>query len=167
VVALHLLAPVCQPGADALAAELRILSTSWNPSLWRHLYLDGSWPLAACLAAGQTEADLLRLAERAERGEMGSLDDWICAEQRWQQSGISDEDLIYLSGARWPFDAQIGKLSFPFSVATVLNVEARRSQHAFDGWHGSCPGICRSPRADRAASNLSSFCRSREPWSTS
>ena len=42
--------------------------------------MEVSWPLAACLAAGQTEPDLPRLAERAERGEMGSLEDWICAE---------------------------------------------------------------------------------------
>ncbi len=94
--------------------------------------MEGSWPLAACIAAGQTAADLLRMAERAERGEMGSLEDWICAEQRWQQSGISDEDLIYLSGGRWPFDAQIGRTGFPFAVATVLNVESRRSQQAFE-----------------------------------
>jgi hypothetical protein len=121
-----------RPGAQTLAAELRILSTTWNSSLWRQPYLEGPWPLAACLVAGQTEADLLRLAERAERGEMGSLDDWICAEERWQQSGITNEDLVYLSGPQWPFDAQIGERGFPFAVASVPNVEPRRSQQAFD-----------------------------------
>ena len=70
---------------------------------------------------GQTDIDLLRLAERAERGEMGSLDDWICAEERWQHSGITDEELVYLAGARWPFDAQIGERGFPFAVATIMH----------------------------------------------
>jgi hypothetical protein len=120
-----------QPGADTLGAELRTLSTNWKPSLWRQRYLDAPWPLAACLAAVQTDADLLRLAERAERGEMGSLDDWICAEERWRQSGITDEDLVYLSSAKWPFDAQIGACGFPFAAATTLNVESRRSQQTF------------------------------------
>jgi hypothetical protein len=119
-------------GADTLGAELRTLSTNWKPSLWRQRYLDAPWPLAACMAAGQTDADLLRLAERAERGEMGSLDDWICAEDRWQQSGITDDDLVYLSGAQRPFDAQIAERGFPFAVATILDIESRRSGQAFE-----------------------------------
>jgi hypothetical protein len=121
-----------RPEADTLAAELRILSTSWKPSLWRQSYLDAPWPLAACLAAGRTDTDLLRLAERAERGEMGRMDDWSCAEERWQQSGITDEDLVYLSGGQWPFDAQIRERGFPFAGAPILNIESRRSQQAFD-----------------------------------
>ena len=121
-----------RPGAETLAAELRILSTAWDPFLSRQSYLEGPWPLTACLAAGQTESDLLRLAERAERGEMGSLDDWISAEERWQQAGITNEDLVYLSGPHWPFDAQIAERGFPFAVTTVLNVGSRASQQAFE-----------------------------------
>jgi hypothetical protein len=121
-----------RPGADTLAAELRLLSTNSKPSLWKQPYLDAPWPLVACLAAARTDTDLLRLAERAERGEIGTIDDWSCAEQRWQQSGITNEDLIYLSGDRWPFDAQIGERGFPFAAATSPYVESRRSRHAYE-----------------------------------
>jgi hypothetical protein len=121
-----------RPGAETLAAELRILSTSWKPSLWSQRYLEISWPLAACLAAGRTDDVLLCLAERVEQGEMGSIDDWICAEERWQGSGITDEDLVYLAGDRWPFDAQIGQRGFPFAVASFPNIQSRRIKDAFD-----------------------------------
>jgi hypothetical protein len=121
-----------QPGSDTLAAELRILSTVWKPSLWRQPGLDTPWPLAACLAAARTDSALLSLAERAERGEMGTIENWTRAEQRWQQSGITDEDLVSLSGDRWPFDAQIGERGFPFAAATSPYVESRRSRHAYE-----------------------------------
>jgi hypothetical protein len=121
-----------RPGADTLADELRILSTNWDPSLWRQLYLDAPWPLEACLAAGRTDTALLCLAEQAERGEMGSIDDWICAEERWQQLGITNEDLVYLSGDRWPFDAQIGERGFPFAATYSSSADFRRGQRAFE-----------------------------------
>ena len=137
-----------RPGAETLAAELRILSTNSKPSLWRRSYLDAPWPLAACLAAGQTETDLLRLAERAECGEMGSLDDWISAEQRWQQSGITDEDLVYLSGPQWPFDAQIGERGFPFAVATFLERRVKTQPAGLRATLDPFPGIAARPSAD-------------------
>ena len=46
------------------------------------------WPLLACLSMCNDEAELLRMAERAESGELGDIQDWIAAENRWTEHGV-------------------------------------------------------------------------------
>ena len=53
------------------------------------------------------------LAERADAGKLGEMNDWIEAEQRWITAGISEADIRYLVDAEaWPFDERIATIGF-------------------------------------------------------
>ena len=74
------------------------------------------WPILACVNACSNSSDLLKLADRAAQGELGDVDDWIAAETRWVDNGITGEDLVSMSDDRLPFDARIGETGFPTTL---------------------------------------------------
>ncbi len=108
------------PEAATLAEQLRWLAEHWdapNDPNAPHLVDYGmAWPLEACLAVSREREDLLSLARRAEAGELGSLDEWIRAETRWETDGIQADDLVAMTDERWPFDRGIAEVGFPFAV---------------------------------------------------
>jgi hypothetical protein len=110
-----------QPGSENLAKELRWLSKVWNPKHAHLSYYNFSWPLAACLSACETVEELTVLADKSSVGQLGQLEDWIEAEKRWRENGITFDDLKYLSDDLWPFDSKIGKIGFPFSCSKLSN----------------------------------------------
>jgi hypothetical protein len=61
-----------------------------------------------------------KLAERATRGDLGDLPDWLAAESRWKERGVTLEDLLHLTDDRWPFDREIAQCGFP--VATAYHI---------------------------------------------
>ena len=88
-------------------------------SLSAFIYTDGEilrflqrlnlpWPIVACLRSSTNADELLRLADKANRGELGDVDDWITAESRWLDEGITPDDLRSMSDDRFPFDTRIG-----------------------------------------------------------
>lgn len=105
-----------QPGATALAHELRWLSNVWSPdAISTRRY--GAWPLAACIAASQSSDDLRMFADRAEQGLLGQVEDWYAAQQRWLAQGVTEDDILYLTNEHWPYDAQIRAVGFPLSCS--------------------------------------------------
>jgi len=105
------------PSGSTLAKELRSFCQDWDRSYYKDYYFFNSilpWPLSACLNAAETEADLLRLAEQAASGRLGSIEQWTAAENRWQLAGITESDFQVMTDDRWPFDEHIATSGFPF-----------------------------------------------------
>ena len=81
----------------------------------RHL----PWPMLACLNSCTSGPELLKLADKATRGELGDADDWIAAETRWFENGIVPDDLLSMSDDRLPFDARIRETGFPTTLSAI------------------------------------------------
>jgi hypothetical protein len=112
-----------QPTAKVLANELRWLSEVWitRESFWfcRDLI---AWPLLSCLSAGNTQDELKELADRAQSGRLGQFDDWIAAERRWEDKGITERDILHVTDERWPFDTSIAETGVPLASCLLPRV---------------------------------------------
>lgn len=102
--------------AAALSRQLKMIASSVPSSDWSAVARLSSWPLAASLehAAGSRQA-LLELADLAEDGKLGDLAPWMAGERRWQDIGVTREDIEYTASTNLPFDAEIANRGFPFA----------------------------------------------------
>ena len=73
------------------------------------------WPVQACLAAARRSQELQELASRMRRGEMGEVDDWVLAEDRWRSKGVNKKDLSFMTDNHWPIPKEIARIGFPFA----------------------------------------------------
>ena len=140
------------PSKESLAGALKSLARFFytekdmTPILQQgHL----PWPILACLNSCTNSQELLQLAEKAIRGELGDVDDWIAAETRWFDKGITRNDLLSMSDARLPFDARIGETGYPTTLPGLAAVIAPPSQRAklgdvLDIFDNLSPGKTRS-----------------------
>jgi hypothetical protein len=105
-----------KPSKDSLAHTLRSIGTSLEVKALSGVYrFPLPWPLLACLSSVEKAEDLLTLAERAERGCMGNLTDWLEAERRWKLKGIISEDISRMNDDHWPIPQDIRAVGFPFA----------------------------------------------------
>ena len=74
------------------------------------------WPLLACLSMCNDESDLSKMAERAASGELGDVQDWIAAENRWIERGVVLDDFLAMPDHRLPFDKDIAHNGFPTTL---------------------------------------------------
>ena len=56
------------------------------------------------------------MANKALTGKLGDVGDWLAAEIRWTENGITKDDLVSMSAERWPFDAAIRDVGFPTAL---------------------------------------------------
>ncbi|VFM96040.1 MAG: hypothetical protein BECKG1743D_GA0114223_101102 [Candidatus Kentron sp. G] len=84
-----------------------------------------AWPLGACIRAAQEGEALGRLARAAEEGKLGDENDWLTAQRRWEESGLTERDLRYESKEGLPFDDRVGEVGFPFLVAAPISLTAK------------------------------------------
>jgi hypothetical protein len=100
-----------------LAKALRNLMCDqcWDSALVRPTL---PWPIAACLYKSQ-ESKLGLLASKAERGELGTIENWIAAEERWAENGITVDDIQYMKDDTWPIPPEIAIVGFPFAGASI------------------------------------------------
>ena len=107
------------PCKQALAEQLRAVSSVYYPEIQEEV-LDWPscipWPLLACLKASTDQDSLTMLANKAECGELGDIDQWRAAELRWIESGVTIEDIISMSDDRLPFDHKIDVQGFPVTL---------------------------------------------------
>ena len=80
------------------------------------------WPILTCLNSCTNGQELLHLADKAVRGELGDVDDWLAAETRWFDKGITRDDLLSMSDDRLPFDARIGETGFPTNISVLAAI---------------------------------------------
>ena len=81
---------VASPSPQLLGEALRAVAAVWDQSSYVVSIPTGclSWPLAECITAAKNRDDFLRLAQRAETGDLGEATDWESAEQKWSASGL-------------------------------------------------------------------------------
>jgi hypothetical protein len=104
------------PSSATLAQELRLLAQDFAAQRVRKAATYLPWPMGACLAAASNQQKLLRIADRAEAGELGDIEDWKVAEERWLTHGVVVEDLYYMTDERWPYDDGVAGQGFPFAA---------------------------------------------------
>ena len=75
------------------------------------------WPMPACLQSIGNRTELRLLVERLRNGELGTEEDWVAAEQRWVQEGLTADDLLSMMDNRLPYEANIRNLGFPTTLA--------------------------------------------------
>ena len=80
------------------------------------------WPILACLNSCTNGQELLQLADKANQGELGDIDDWTAAETRWFDKGITRDDLLSISDDRLPFDAKIGEAGVPTTISMLATI---------------------------------------------
>ena len=105
------------PSMQALADGLRrvaAVSEAFVPKFFRPPL---SWVFGSCLVSARSQAELNNLVERADRGDLGDLRNWLAAENRWKERGVTLEDLLHLTDDRWPFDGEIAERGFPVAAA--------------------------------------------------
>ena len=115
------------PCKRTLAEELRTLAFEYYPEMKGEDLSWSSpipWPLLACMKACTDGDSVLRLADKAERGELGDFDQWKVAENRWIERGVTAEDLISMSDDRVPFDRGIDSQGFPVTLPMWPYVQA-------------------------------------------
>ena len=101
--------------ASFFYAEERMITVLQQPS-------NLPWPILTCLNSCTNSQELLKLADKAKQGELGGVDDWIAAETRWFDKGITRDDLISMSDDRLPFDARIGETGFPTNISVLAAI---------------------------------------------
>ena len=109
------------PRKDVLAGALRQLADKIRHQKTNRPYFPMvfQWPFAACFEAADGPNDLRLFAERIDRGEMGAYEDWLKAEKRWQNRGITSDDVRWMEDERWPIPKEIADVGIPFSVCSI------------------------------------------------
>ncbi|MFO0631004.1 MAG: hypothetical protein U0325_35995 [Polyangiales bacterium] len=103
------------PSAATLARSLRTLAeqgTSIPPGT-REMF---AWPLRACIFAASYGDELGALAVKAERGELGDIDDWRAFEVRLARDGVTTSDLTRWVDGGWPYTRDIATRGLPPGV---------------------------------------------------
>lgn len=108
-----------EPTKESLARGLRSVANLFAQGISGPMTAGDShipWPLLACLEMCTDETQVLMLADKAASGELGDGDDWIQAETRWFEKGITSDDILSMSDDRLPFDAHIASSGFPTTL---------------------------------------------------
>lgn len=74
-----------QPSAAKLADALQAIAESLPQFRWPALQDKFSWPLAVCLSAANSAADLFGYAKLVRAGTLGDIADWRQAESKWRE----------------------------------------------------------------------------------
>jgi hypothetical protein len=72
----------------------------------------------------KNQSELKKLADRAQSGDLGQFDDWIAAEKRWGEKGITEGDILHMTDERWPFDASIAENGASLTSFSFLSSDA-------------------------------------------
>jgi hypothetical protein len=136
------------PSMQALTDGLRQVAVTSEAFVPRLVRTRLSWVFSSCLASARSQAELNHLVERAARGDLGDLHDWLAAENRWKEKGITLEDLLHLTDDRWPFDGEIAERGFPVAATDHFGWTKRGRISLIDEDFLSC--LNDVPRVQRA-----------------
>ena len=110
------------PSKESLSSALASIANDFDfgaDDTVRYGYSMAPWPILACVASCANRRELLELAEKAATGELGDLDDWLMAENRWSTFGITLADVLAMQDCRLPFDSNIAKVGFPPALSSL------------------------------------------------
>ena len=114
------------PTAHHLALALRALADGLPELQWKTLERRSSWPLATCLAAADTPADLLRFTELLLANELGDTAEWRAAQKSWKDQFDVIAVLDDLSDLR-PWTGESIRRSPPFLAIPIWQFMERMS----------------------------------------
>ncbi|HBL11067.1 MAG TPA: hypothetical protein DD379_06610 [Cyanobacteria bacterium UBA11162] len=106
------------PSKKTLAQALQSIAENYESEFIKWMRFRTPWQISACLASSSDPSELLEMAAKAEDGELGDIDEWLQAEERWSNSGLTELDLLYADSIDLPFNREIGRRGFPFSAST-------------------------------------------------
>ena len=107
------------PSKERLSSALVSIAQSFDSGAYDRVIsgrVMAPWPILACLALSDERDELMEIAGKAAKGELGDFSDWLAAENRWFNIGITQEDIVSMPDARLPFDAKIAETGFPTSL---------------------------------------------------
>jgi hypothetical protein len=136
------------PSMQALADGLHRVAVTSEAFVPRFSRTRLSWVFSSCLVSARSQAELNDFVERAARGDLGDLRNWLAAESRWKERGVTLEDLLHLTEDRWPFDGEIAERGFPVAAAQHLGWSRRGRIPLIDEDFLSC--LSDVPRVQRA-----------------
>lgn len=105
------------PSHEHLEAALRAAAERGGAGINASVLKWVGWPLRVCLEAANDAAELEVLADSAQIGKLGSVDDWRAAEQRWRSGRISWSDLCLDLDHSLPLGPWIAERGFPLRSA--------------------------------------------------
>ncbi|WP_157251479.1 NACHT domain-containing protein [Patulibacter americanus] len=124
--------------AESLAACLRRIASSFDPSVYAAWRSRLPWPMALALGSAQTEADVLRSSDAAGHAAFGDAADWVEAEARWKDGS----DLV--TELAQPH-------AFPFSIAGARFSHGRDKTETASDLLDVCEALHQDERFDAAA----------------
>jgi hypothetical protein len=118
-----------EPTALELSEQLEAIAREVPVSDWRTLASISPWPLSMPLACHEDAEQLLKTAQLAREGRMGTGDSWSAAERRWLQRGVTVADFSHVPEEGACFDADIATVGFPLGPVgwSVSALEHRRA----------------------------------------
>ncbi|NEU81251.1 hypothetical protein, partial [Nostoc sp. UIC 10630] len=117
------------PSKRLLAQALKSIANNYSPEFFQWLKFQTPWQINACITASNNSSELLEIAARVENGELGDIDEWLQAEERWTNEGITELDFIYVDSLTLPFNQEIGKLGFPFFASTFRYITSNSNDN--------------------------------------
>lgn len=94
---------------DLVKEDVFLFSGGWDACV--------PWPISSCIRHSLQEKSLDGCISSILKGELGTIDEWVGAEKRWAENGVSVEDIQYTPDGYIPFDRSIANIGFPFIVA--------------------------------------------------
>ena len=102
----------CNPSADVLAESLSTIAKHFEPDTINWISDKSPWPLKLCLDVAPTAETLQQLSQYAADRALGTLEDWIAAEEK----GIASANPVALG---LPFDRASLAHSLPLEAVNV------------------------------------------------
>ena len=108
------------PCLKTLVRELKWLRKSLNHEYkFTHQKTKFGWPYDSCINFCKSFQDLDFIMDLSESGEMGDLEDWLMAEERWSIKGVNHEDILIME-SNWPFRKIIKENGFPLAASSLI-----------------------------------------------
>jgi hypothetical protein len=101
------------PSAETLAEALEEIAKNDNYIPNQFYYNGLPWQLSIFMNLAESREELILQAERARKGELGSVAEWKKAEERWASTGFTPEDLQTFTDDVWPFTAEVANRGMP------------------------------------------------------
>lgn len=78
------------------------------------------WPVKSCTRSIIVNDNSEKVLNAILSGELGDTDDWLGAQKRWDNEGISENDYLYIPERGLPFDKSIGLIGYPAIAAGAI-----------------------------------------------
>lgn len=128
------------------------------------------WPVSACIVSSHGYDDTNHLIPAIKNGKLGNKEDWFAAQTRWENIGITTEDLMYVPEGNLPFDDQISKIGYPFdlpgSTITDRNSNILTMRQLYDLWTSLEPSKAKVKIAGAILFSLSAMAENNELWTS-